>query len=228
LGRYGKHCVVITPELGSMVMFAAVVTDAPLARVEDDRPSRAEICPPECRLCVDACPTGAIAGDYKLDRSRCITNWLWGAFSPREQRAEQQNRLFGCAECLLACPANANVQPRREYPVATDTVGDCPELLPLAAGDRAYYDRSIPTFPRQAGFETMRASAIVALGNAGDPVAVETLAGTIGSEDQRQRAYSAWALGRLSSERSRILLEEARDREADELVLQEIRAALGE
>ncbi len=226
LGRYGKHCVVITPELGSMVMFGAVVTDAPLASIEDDRPLQAETCPPGCRLCVDACPTGALAGDYKLDRSRCITNWLWGAFSPRELRAEQQNRLFGCAECLLACPANAEVRPRREYPVATDGVDDCPELLPLAAGDRAYYDRHIPTFPRQAGFETMRASAIVALGNAGDPAAVETLAEALRSPDMRHRAYSAWALGRLRSDRARMLLEDARAAESDATVLEEIDAAL--
>lgn len=226
LGRYGKHAVVITPELGSMVMFAAVVTDAPLADAGGDAPLRAETCPPDCRLCVDACPTGALAGDYKLDRALCITNWLWGAFSPREVRAQQQNRLFGCAECLLACPRSRDVLPRNRHPVPTDTVDDCPELLPLAAGDRAYYDRSIPTFPRQAGFETMRASAIVALGNAGDPVAAETLAETIRSDDQRHRAYSAWALGRLPSDRARMLLEDARAAESDATVLEEIEAAL--
>jgi epoxyqueuosine reductase len=225
LGRYGKHCVVITPELGSMVMFAAVVTDAPLASIDDDRPLRAQTCPPDCRLCVDACPTGAIAGDYHLDRSRCITNWLWGAFSPRDVRAEQQNRLFGCAECLLACPRSRDVAPRSSHPVPTDTIDDYPELLPLAAGDRAYYDRSIPTFPKQAGFETMQASAIVALGNVGDPAAVETLAETLRSPDVRHRAYSAWALGRLPSDRARMLLEDARAAESDATVLEEIDAA---
>jgi epoxyqueuosine reductase len=226
LGRYGRHAVVITPELGSMVMFAAVVTNAPLAAAATDRPVYAEVCASGCRLCVDACPTGALAGDYKLDRSRCVTNWLWGTPAPAGLRAEQQDRLFGCAECVRACPYSAPVQPRRSYPVPTDTVNDSPELLRLGAGDRDYYDRAIPTFPKRAGFEAMRGSAIVALGNAGDPAAEEVLAATLRLDDPKLRAYSAWALGRIRSVGSRDLLLAARESERDEAVAGEIEAAL--
>jgi epoxyqueuosine reductase len=226
LGRYGRHGVVITPQFGSMVMFGGIVTDAPLVEPSADLPIRSEICPPDCRLCVDACPTGALAGDYKLDRGKCITNWLWGVLSPRDLRAHQKTRLFGCAECLLACPYSRDVAPKRDYPVPTDTVDDCPELIPLADGDRDHYDRTIPTFPRQAGFETMRASAIVALGNLADPAAVETLAGTLRSPDTRHRAYSAWALSRIGTARARRLVEEAAAAETDASVRDEIEAVL--
>jgi epoxyqueuosine reductase QueG len=135
LGKYGKHAVVITPQLGSMVMFAALVTDAPLVDPAADAPVFAQLCPDNCTLCIQACPTGALAGDHRLDRSRCITSWLWGNFTPAELRQHQSDRLFGCAECLLACPANAAIAPRTSYPVAVDSVNDCPELLPLVAGD---------------------------------------------------------------------------------------------
>jgi epoxyqueuosine reductase len=228
MGRYGKHAVVVTRELGSMVMFACVVTDAPLAAASTDAPVYEETCPKGCRRCIDACPTGALSGAYTLDRSRCITNWLWGAFEPAELRAQQQDRLFGCGECLFACPRNARIATRTAYPVPTDTVNDSPELIPLVAGDRDYYDRSIPTFPRRAGFDVMRASAIVALGNAGDPVAVEALGGVLAArdEDARLRSYSAWALGRLDTRRSRALLEAARASEQDPTVAAEIEKAL--
>jgi epoxyqueuosine reductase len=226
LGRYGRHGVVITPGFGSMIMFGGIVTDAPLVEPSGDLPVRAEVCPPDCRLCVDACPTGALAGDYRLDRSRCITNWLWGVLSPRDLREHQKTRLFGCAECLLACPLSRDVAPRRQYPVPTDGMDDCPELIPLAAGDRDHYERTVPTFPRQAGFETMRASAIVALGNLADPAAVETLAETLRSPDTRHRAYSAWALGRIGTERARQLVGEAASTETDATVRDEIEAAL--
>jgi len=226
LGRYGKHAVVVTRELGSMVMFACVVTDAPLAA--ENAPVYEETCPKGCTRCIDACPTGALTGGYTLDRSRCITNWLWGEFIPAELRAEQQNRLFGCGECLFACPRNARVRTRVSYPVPTDTVNDSPELIPLAAGDRDYYDLHIPTFPRRAGFDVMRDSAIVALGNVGDPAAVEALGAVLGAEDsdERLRAYSAWALGRLATERSRELLEAAFPSERDPAAAAEIEAAL--
>jgi epoxyqueuosine reductase len=231
LGRYGRHAVVITPELGSMVMFACMVTDAPLATPADDAPVYAETCPEGCRLCVDACPTGALAGDYKLDRARCITNWLWGADIPAELRPEQQNRLFGCGECLFACPRNSGVAARAAYPVPTDPFDDGPELIPLAAGDRAFYDLSVPTFARRAGFDVMRASAVVALGNVGDPAAMETLGGVLlgadegAAADARLRGYAAWSLGRLGIERARELLAEAREAEGDAGVVAEIEAA---
>jgi epoxyqueuosine reductase len=226
LGRYGKHGVVVTREFGSMIMFAAVVTDAPLAT--QDAPVYAETCPKGCTRCIDACPTGALTGPYAIDRSRCVTNWLWGTFIPAELRAEQQNRLFGCGECLFACPRNARVRTKLEYPVPTDTVDDSPELIPLAAGDLDYYERSVPTFPKRAGFDVMRGSAVVALGNLGDPAATDTLGATLATEDsdERLRSYSAWALGRLGTKRSRRLLEAARASEREPAVLAEIEAAL--
>jgi len=233
LGRYGRHVVVITPQLGSMVMFACMVTDAPLATPADDAPVYAETCPEGCRLCVDACPTGALAGDYKLDRARCITNWLWGADIPAELRPELQNRLFGCGECLFACPFNSGVAAPTAYPVPTDAMNDGPELIPLAAGDRAFYERSVPTFPRRAGFDATRAGAVVALGNAADPVAVETLGAVLRGADEgaaadaRLRGYAAWSLGRLGTDRARELLAQAEGTERDAGVRAEIEAALG-
>jgi epoxyqueuosine reductase len=226
LGKYGKHAVVITPELGSMVMFACTVTDAPLTAVESDAPVRAQTCPPRCRRCIDACPTNALDGAYGLDRSRCITNWLWGERSPAEWRDKQERRLFGCALCLLACPLSARIPRRTSHPVPTDTVDDCPELLPLAAGDDDYYDQAIPTFPRRAGRDAMRGSAIVALGNAGDPAAVETLGRTIAAENPQLRAYSAWSLGQLGTNASRTALEAALAVEQDAAVAVEIEDAL--
>ena len=226
LVRYGKHCVVITPELGSMVMWGAMATDAPLVDPEADRPIRAEICATDCRLCVDACPTGAIAGDFQLDRSKCITNWLWGASAAPELRHHQADRMFGCGECLLACPYSAPIPFRLAYPVLTDKVDDSPELLPLVAGDPDYYDRAMPTFPVRAGQDAMRCNAIIALANNGDPAGVPALAASIESQNGQVRAYSAWALGRLGGPEARSVLERAAERETDERVAAELRAAL--
>lgn len=129
LGSYGRHTVVITPELGSWVMFVCIVTDAPLAWT--DALLDGTVCPEGCDACRRACPTGALTGPYRIARTRCITGWLWGNFVPAGLREKQETRLFGCGECLLACPRNEHVVPRRSYPVPIDDFCDSPELIPL-------------------------------------------------------------------------------------------------
>jgi epoxyqueuosine reductase len=225
LGKYGKHSVVVTPSFGSMVMFACVATDAPLDASEADM--RETECPEKCTLCIDACPTAAIAEPYTVDKARCMTEWLWGSYAPPELRAHQGDRLFGCAECLFACPKNRGVARRASYPVAMDAVDDSPELIPLLTGDLAYYRSVIPTFPMRAGIDAIRGNAIIALGNIGDPAAVEGLGATLGHKKARLRAYSAWALARIGTRKARALVEEARKGETDPMAASEMEAALG-
>jgi epoxyqueuosine reductase len=225
LGCYGKHAVVVTPEFGSWIMFACVVTDAPLEH-EDARLYEPE-CPEDCTICMDSCPTGAITEPFRVDTSLCITNWLWGAFAPAKLRAKQENRLFGCGECLAACPMNKHVRPRIGYPVPVDEVGDSPELIPLLTADSEYFRRTLPTFPMRAGIDAIRANAVIALGNIGDPAAVDGLGQTLRHVKPQLRAYSAWALGRIGTARSRALLVAARATEHEGVVVGEIERSLG-
>ncbi len=227
LGRYGKHGVVITPKLGSWVMFACFVTDAPLAAAEAPL-DRSAACPARCNLCLQACPTGAITAPFQVDRPRCITEWLWGSPAPAELRAKQENRLFGCGECLLACPKNKRISPRRHYPVPIDELDDSPELIPLLTADEDEFRRTIPLFAQQAGADAMRGNAIIALGNIGDPAAVAPLGRTLRHPTAQLRAYSAWALGRIGGAEARSRLEDALTTEKDSSVADEIRSALEE
>jgi epoxyqueuosine reductase len=226
LGKYGRHSVVVTEELGSMVMFACVVTDAPLE--SGNAPIHETQCPRNCTLCIDACPTGAITGPYEIDRARCITNWLWGTYAPADLRVKQENRLFGCAECLKACPKNKHVRPRGEYPIPTDGVNDSPELIPLLTGDLEYFKQVIPTFPMRAGIDNIRGNAVIALGNIGDPAAAEGLGATLAHAKPQLRAYSAWALGRIATDKARGMINAARARESDPMVIAEMDNALSQ
>jgi epoxyqueuosine reductase len=227
LGRYGRHSVVVTPRLGAWVMFSCFATDAPLA--VEDQPLQAPVpCPPDCRRCVEACPTGAITADYAVDRAKCVTNWLWGYFVPPELRPHQENRMFGCGECLLACPRNKGVKPRRDYPVPIDEAEDSPELIPLLTADEAHFRATLPAFAMQAGVDAMRGNAVIALGNSGDPAAVDALAAMLGHEKPQLRGYTAWALGRLGGATACRMLAAARARETDAAVIGEIDAALAE
>ncbi|MBA4379842.1 MAG: hypothetical protein C0393_04020 [Anaerolinea sp.] len=210
LGKYGKNAVVLTEELGSCVMFETLVTDAPLDY--EDCPVYVCDCG-KCDLCLKACPTGAIIAPFKINRARCITNWLWGTLVPSEFREKQGDRLFGCAECLKACPKNSHLEPRSEYPVPLEDFSDSPELIPLVTGDAEYYRKVIPSFARWAGMEAIRGNVIIALGNIADPAAIPVLEEALQHPKPQIRAYSAWALGRIGDKEAKKILEETISKE---------------
>src|SRR5256714_11909229 len=70
VGFYGKNTLLITRRHGSWVVLGTLVTDAelePTAPLDLDCGS--------CRLCIDACPTGALDEPGTLDSTKCISYW---------------------------------------------------------------------------------------------------------------------------------------------------------
>jgi epoxyqueuosine reductase len=104
IGFIGKNTMLITDACGSWVFLAELITTLEL---EADRPQTSRC--GSCRLCLDACPTGAIVAPYELDATRCIsylTIELKREFSPSE-RTKTGDWLFGCDVCQDICPYNA-------------------------------------------------------------------------------------------------------------------------
>jgi len=223
LGRYGKNSVILTEKFGSCVMFVTVVTDAPLEPAA--LPMEGDTCG-TCDLCLRSCPTNAFPAPYKINRRLCITNWLWGKFIPAALREKQENRLFGCGECVRVCPKNRKLKPRRCYPVPLENVEDCPELIPLAAADAEHYKKVFARFPLRAGVNALRGNVIIALGNTANDSAVEPLSQTLQHSKPQIRAYSAWALGRIGGTGARWHLLHAKSSETEPSVLEEIEFAL--
>jgi len=133
LGVMGIHRNVIHPRFGNFVLLGTVVTDVPLEG--DSAPLEFNPCL-ECKLCVAACPVGAISSDGAFDVSACFTHnyrefaggfidWVDQVASSRNARdyrarvsdAESasmwQSLSFGAnykaAYCLAVCPAGEDV-----------------------------------------------------------------------------------------------------------------------
>ena len=223
LGKYGKNSVVITKEFGSFIMFVTMVTNAPL---EFEDHSMFETDCGNCSICIKSCPTGAIYSPFKVNRNLCITAWLWGDFVPVHLREFQENRLFGCGECVKACPKNKKLKSRQEYPVDLENVSDNPELIPLLTADNEYFKKNIASFPMCAGEVAILGNAIIGLGNIKGLGYISKLKDTIEHEDPKIRAYSAWTLGKIGNMESKTILRNALQNEKDCNVISEINFAL--
>src|SRR6184192_782816 len=111
IGWHGKSTMLIDEGRGTWFFLAEVLTTLELP---PDQPVPARC--GTCERCIKACPTGAITAPHRLDARRCIsylTIELKGSI-PLELRPLVGNRIFGCDDCLDACPWNRFAQLSRE------------------------------------------------------------------------------------------------------------------
>ncbi len=106
---YGKNTMAITRRHGSWVVLGALVTD-----VEIEPTAPLELDCGECRLCIDACPTGALDEPGTLDATKCLSYWSQApAPIPDSYRVEVGDMVYGCDICQDVCPWNRGVERRR-------------------------------------------------------------------------------------------------------------------
>src|SRR5213082_3090734 len=111
IGWHGKSTMLIDEKLGTWFFLAEILTTLELPA---DDPAR-DRCG-TCERCINACPTGAITAPHKLDARRCISYLTIELKSsiPLELRPLIGDRIFGCDDCLEACPWNRFAQVSRE------------------------------------------------------------------------------------------------------------------
>lgn len=101
LGFIGKNHMLINPALGPQVFLAEIITNLKLPA---DKPILDECS--NCNKCIQACPTGALQPDGQFNANKCIsylTIEYKGDIHP-DLADKIGDRLFGCDECVLACP----------------------------------------------------------------------------------------------------------------------------
>jgi epoxyqueuosine reductase len=235
IATYGKNCFGFAEGIGSFVVFTSFVVDAEL---EPDGPTVEVKCPPKCRACIDACPTGAIIEPLKMDPQRCIAyNSFWrqdgvpgsAGSIPPGIREKMGNWVHGCDLCQEACPRNRQ-RLKAALPVDPFLEGiarefDLVKLLELPEG---FYRRCVEPLMYNYIKEKkyFRRNAAVAMGNSGDDAYVPALTRALGDPEPLVRGHAAWALGRIGGAAAKRSLEAAQAREADPEAGAEIEAAL--
>lgn len=102
IGWMGKNTNVINSELGSFFFLSEILINAEL---DYDKPAD-DLCE-SCRICIDACPTGALFDEYKLDANLCIS---YQTIESKEEiipsYIDTRGWIFGCDICQDVCPYN--------------------------------------------------------------------------------------------------------------------------
>jgi epoxyqueuosine reductase len=134
VGWQGKHTNLVSRELGSWLFLGTILTelDLPADPPEEDRCG-------SCRRCLDACPTDAFVGPYRLDARRCVSYLTieHRGQIPVEFRAAMGNRIYGCDDCLAACPWNRFARAASEAKLKAREDLTAPPLAELALLDDA-------------------------------------------------------------------------------------------
>jgi epoxyqueuosine reductase len=191
---YGKNTMAITHRHGSWVVLGVLVTDVEL----EPSPPLTLDCG-QCRLCIDACPTGALDEPGTLDATKCLSYWSQApAAIPEPFRAEMGDMVYGCDICQEVCPWNRGVEKRRRGTAAPDVqplvrlsdwLESDPDVL-VAEFDRLYV-------PRNDG-RWLRRNALVAAGNVGTAALRPAVERYSESSDAVLSETATWALGRMA------------------------------
>jgi epoxyqueuosine reductase len=195
LGWQGKHTNLVSRDFGSWLFLGSVLTTIDLQPDE----AESDHCG-QCRACLDACPTNAFPAPYQIDARRCLSYLTiehagpW----PEEFRIAAGNRIYGCDDCLAACPWNKFAQGAREMRLQARETLDGPPLAELAAlDDEGFKAMFARTAVRRIGRERFLRNVLYAVGNSRDPALAGVAERALGETDPVARGAAVWALRRL-------------------------------
>jgi len=195
LGWQGKHTNLVSRTHGSWLFLGTIFTTAEL---EADM-AEIDHCG-SCRACLDACPTAAFPAPYRLDARRCISYLTIENKGPipREFREKIGNRIYGCDDCLAACPWNKFARTASEAKLAARDDLREPALSELLMLDDAAFRAFFSGSPiKRIGRDRFLRNVLIAAGNSGDAALAGIVRGLLGDAAPLVRGAAIWALSRL-------------------------------
>ncbi|MCS7208987.1 MAG: tRNA epoxyqueuosine(34) reductase QueG, partial [Fimbriimonadales bacterium] len=201
LGWYGKNTCLINTLRGSYFFIGVLLLTLEL---EYDSPAQGGC--GTCRLCLDACPTGALVAPYQLDARKCIsylTIELREAI-PTAYRASIGEWLFGCDICQEVCPFNRprEHQPLRARPTTEPRLQSRPlpklaEILQMSEAE--FTERFRGSAIKRAKWRGLVRNALIVAGNKRDPNLRPLIEPFSEADDPILREAAQWALDRYNS-----------------------------
>ncbi|HEV7246454.1 MAG TPA: tRNA epoxyqueuosine(34) reductase QueG [Shinella sp.] len=195
LGWQGKHTNLVSRTHGSWLFLGSLFTTADLFRDEPERDHCGS-----CRACLDACPTDAFPAPYKIDARRCISYLTIEHKGPIEPEFREKigNRIYGCDDCLAACPWNKFAASASEMKLKAREELKAPAIADLLALDDPGFRVHFSGSPvKRIGRDRFVRNVLIAAGNSGDRSLIDRCVLLADDAAPVVRGMAAWALSRL-------------------------------
>ncbi|MGX6961708.1 tRNA epoxyqueuosine(34) reductase QueG [Vagococcus xieshaowenii] len=195
LGFIGKNGLLITEEFGSYVYLGEIITNIPF---EPDTPIENQC--GTCTKCIDACPTGALLGDGRMNAQLCLSyQTQTRGMMPEAFRPKIRTVIYGCDICQQVCPFNKGKDAHFHAEMEPDPEVVTPLLKPLLTISNKEFKHKFGYLAGSwRGKKPIQRNAIIALGNARQKSALPDLLKVI-EEDPRPdiRATAVWSVGEI-------------------------------
>jgi epoxyqueuosine reductase len=228
IGFFGKNTNLLQPRGGSWHFLSELLINFELP--QEGQPSGVSC--GSCTRCLDACPTGAFAGPFRLDSRLCISYLTIENKGPipLELRRAIGEWLFGCDVCQEVCPFN-RFSTDTDWPELRPESGpgprtDIAELLAIDTDEkfRSRFRGTALTRPKRRGL--LRNAAVVAA-NIGCVAAMPALVERIEQDHEPLiRQHAIWAAAQMDKRMARGPIERALKTDPDPRVQEEAAAAL--
>ncbi len=195
LGWQGKHTNLVSRTFGSWLFLGSLFTTADLCLDE----AETDHCG-SCRACLDACPTNAFPQPYKIDARRCISYLTIEHKGPiaADLRPLIGNRIYGCDDCLAACPWNKFAQDASEMKLRAREDLKAPSLSFLLTLDDAAFRALFSGSPvKRIGRDRFVRNVLIAVGNSADAAFIPSCMDLCDDPSPVVRGMAVWALSRL-------------------------------
>jgi epoxyqueuosine reductase len=199
LGWQGKHSNLLSRKAGNWLFLGAIYSSAEL---EPWREGGTTASCGSCDRCIAACPTGAIVAPYRVDARRCISYLTIEQKGPvpEEFRAAMGNRIYGCDDCLSACPWNRFARYPADPALLPRAELAAPRLADFLALDDPGFRALFSGSPiKRIGRDRFVRNCLYAAGNSGSAALRGPVAALLDDPDPVVADAARWAAARLQS-----------------------------
>lgn len=161
LGFIGLNNFLISPDFGLRTIIGVIICNIPAEAFKKHPPLIADDCG-ACGRCIASCPCGALNDDgegrHWLDARRCISyNTIESKELPQKHPVEYEGRIFGCEECIAACPWDRDdIASWSEFEENAEVLASMTPQEWLSMSEEDFSSRFSGTSLQRAGLEKLK------------------------------------------------------------------------